>query len=416
MSSALSTLPAFAGYGIELEYMIVDAGDLSIRPFADRLLQQAAGKLCNDVERGMLGWSNEMTMHVIELKNLRPSASLQALPKAMQTEVRTLNRMLETMGARLMPSAMHPWMNPREETHVWPHDNAALYAAYTKIFDTETHGWSNLQSMHINLPFADDTQFARLHAAVRAALPMLPALAASSPIADGRNTGFADYRMEVYRSNADEIPSVAGALIPENAGSKAEYYDRILHPMYRDIAPHDPQSLLCHEWLNSRGAISRFDRNTIEIRVLDVQECPQADLAIAAASISLAKALYEERWSPTTAQAALSTSDLAAIFLDCIREGETALIGDAAYLELFGFPGTRCSAQELWSHCVERLQNDIAAIAGASAAETLQAILQHGTLARRILRAVGDDFSYTGLSAVYRTMCDCLQEGRMFLP
>ena len=33
--------------------------------------------------------------------------------------------------------------------------------------------------------------------------------------------------------------------------------------------------------MNSRGAIARFDRNAIEIRVIDVQECPKADLAIA---------------------------------------------------------------------------------------------------------------------------------------
>ena len=47
-----------------------------------------------------------------------------------------------------------------------------------------------------------------------------------------------------------------------------------------DIAPLDPDGTLQHEWLNSRGAIARFDRNAIEIRVLDIQECPVADLAI----------------------------------------------------------------------------------------------------------------------------------------
>ena len=52
--------------------------------------------------------------------------------------------------------------------------------------------------------------------------------------------------------------------------------------MYDDIAPLDPDAVLQHEWLNARGAIARFDRNTIELRVLDVQECPRADLAICA--------------------------------------------------------------------------------------------------------------------------------------
>ena len=44
-----------------------------------------------------------------------------------------------------------------------------------------------------------------------------------------------------------------------------------------------PKAMLQDEWLNSRGAVARFEPgNTIEIRVLDVQECPQADVAICA--------------------------------------------------------------------------------------------------------------------------------------
>jgi len=39
--------------------------------------------------------------------------------------------------------------------------------------------------------------------------------------------------------------------------------------------------VLQNEWLNSRGAIARFERDTIEIRVLDSQETPAAELAIA---------------------------------------------------------------------------------------------------------------------------------------
>ena len=40
--------------------------------------------------------------------------------------------------------------------------------------------------------------------------------------------------------------------------------------------------MIQHEWVNSRGAIVRFMRRAIEIRVLDVQECVRADVAIAA--------------------------------------------------------------------------------------------------------------------------------------
>lgn len=413
MSAAAPVLPAFCAYGIELEYMIVDSGDLSVRPFGDRWLQQVAGTpgMVNDVERGLLGWSNELVMHVIELKNLHPTTALHVLQPAMQAEIRFANRMLEHMHARLMPSAMHPWMNPREETHVWPHHNAALYAAYDRIFGARSHGWANLQSMHINLPFADDSEFARLHAAIRLVLPILPALAASSPICEARRSGFMDYRMEVYRHNADLIPSIAGAVIPESVRSRAEYCDIILAPMMRDIAPHDPGRLLCHEWLNSRGAIARFDRNTIEIRIIDVQECPKADLAIAAATIGAVKALYDEKWLPHGAQQNVATAGLAALLAACIRDADQALIDDAAYLRHFGFPGARCTASELWLHLAEQSPHGIA---GGAWADTLRALLRHGPLARRIARAVGDDYSQENLQAVYRALCDCLQQGRLF--
>src|SRR6202008_2594000 len=109
------------------------------------------------------------------------------------------------------------------ETRIWPHGHGDIYHAYESIFDTRTHGWANLQSMHVNLPFADDGQFARLHSAIRLVLPIIPALAASSPIADGSNAGFADYRMEVYRANSQAHPLIAGHVIPETVSSRAEY-------------------------------------------------------------------------------------------------------------------------------------------------------------------------------------------------
>ncbi|RZI40288.1 glutamate--cysteine ligase [Herbaspirillum sp. HC18] len=406
-------LHAFMGYGIELEYMIVDRERLSVLPIADKLLREAGGN-GSEVQRGRLGWSNELVMHVVEVKNLLPTASLNLLPDAFHGEVQEINRLLHPMDACLMPGAMHPWMDPRSETRLWPHDNEAIYRAYGRIFDTRTHGWANLQSMHINLPFNDDREFERLHAAVRLVLPILPALAASSPIADGRDTGWADYRMHVYCDNARAIPSIAGMVVPETITGRAAYEQRILAPMYRDIAPHDPDKVLRHEWLNSRGAIARFDRNAIEIRVVDVQECPRADLAIAAATVELVRLLYRVDRDELTAQQEMTTAALASVLQACIRDAEQAVIGDARYLHLLGFPGARCTAGELWRNLVARM---IAEDAGHAAywQAPLQTILEHGPLARRILGAIDGDFSHARLQAVYRELCGCLQDGRMFL-
>ncbi|HEX7646799.1 MAG TPA: glutamate--cysteine ligase, partial [Noviherbaspirillum sp.] len=80
-------LHAFGGYGIELEYMIVDRESLSILPISDKLLHGTPGNDGNEVQRGLLGWSNEFVLHVIEVKNLRPIAALSMLPDAFQDEV-----------------------------------------------------------------------------------------------------------------------------------------------------------------------------------------------------------------------------------------------------------------------------------------------------------------------------------------
>ena len=97
---------------------------------------------------------------------------------------------------------------------------------------------------------------------------------------EGRLAGSLDARLEVYRTNTQRIPSVAGRIIPEQAFDRAAYTRIIFDPMYAQIAPHDPSGVLRDEFLNARGAIARFSRGAIEIRVIDVQECPAADLAI----------------------------------------------------------------------------------------------------------------------------------------
>ena len=64
MSQDAAPLHAFDGYGIELEYMIVDRERLSVLPVADRLLQAASAAGDYEVEHGLMGWSNELVLHV----------------------------------------------------------------------------------------------------------------------------------------------------------------------------------------------------------------------------------------------------------------------------------------------------------------------------------------------------------------
>lgn len=406
-----AVLHAFTGYGIELEYMIVDRQTLSVMPVADELLRRTARACVAEVKRGRFCWSNELVLHLIEVKDASPDPALEPLPAAFQAEVRYINQRLEPLGARLMPTAMHPWMDPLAETRLWPHDDAVIYQTYDRIFGCKAHGWANLQSMQLNLPFAGDAEFARLHAAIRLVLPIIPALAASSPIAEGRRTGFMDFRMEAYGTHQSKIPSTIARVIPDTVASRAEYQATILAPMYRDIAPFDPDGVLRHEWLNVRGASPRFNRKAIEIRVIDVQECPQADLAIAATIAAVVRATYDAEWPPLSMQQAIGTDALVNVLNACIRDAEQAVIDDARYLRLLGFSGCHCKAGELWRHLIE------ATSLGSSEhwREPLRVMLEHGPLARRILRAVGPEYTKARLQEVYRELCDCLEAGRMFV-
>lgn len=405
----------FECYGVELEYMIVDRETLDVRPYCDRVIQAASGEITAEIERGELNWSNELMAHVIELKTAGPVGNLASLAAAFNEDVREINGMLQPLGARLMPTAMHPWMDPHREARLWEHDYSPVYHAFDRIFDCSGHGWANLQSSHLNLPFFGDDEFGRLHAAVRLILPILPALAAASPVIEARPTAVMDNRLDVYRSNARRVPAVSGRVIPEPVFTHEDYETKLLQKIYDDIAPHDPDGILREEWVNARGAIARFDRHTIEIRLLDVQECPAADVAIAALIVKVLVALVAERYAPLETMMDWEIEPLEKIFLATIREAEQTRIDDARFLEMFGFPdsGAGATAGELWRHLAESL---LLAENGKRGHlfDPLETILEEGPLARRILKAAGPDPDRARLQSVYRRLCDCLAEGRMF--
>lgn len=412
MSSPV-TFHLFERYGVELEYMIVDAETLDVKPIADDALKSVAGTYTNEVERGPVTWSNELVLHVIELKSTNPLESIGSVHRDYQENVRVIADVLAPMGAKLMPTAMHPWMDPFSQARLWPHDNSEIYDAFNAIFDCRGHGWSNLQSVHLNLPFANDHEFARLHAAIRFLMPIMPALAASSPIVELRATGLLDNRMDVYRLNCKRIPSVTGLVIPEPVYSPGEYQEVILQQMYREIAPFDPDAVLQDEWLNARGAIARFERNTIEVRVLDVQECPAADLAIVCAVTGVLRALCDETWIGLEEQQAWETGPLHEILMGAIRGAERAPIVNARYARTFGL-GADATIGQLWRKLIEQTA-DYRSGAAPEIESALEAILAHGSLASRILHAVGGDLSRAGIARVYAKLMDCLAQGTLFV-
>jgi len=408
--AAPTPLALFEGYGVELEYMIVDAETLDVRPIADRLIAAEHGAVENEIERGAFAWSNELARHVIELKTNGPVARLEGLARGFADEVARVDAHLGPLGACLLPTAMHPWMDPATEFELWPHGDRQIYEAFHRIFDCRGHGWANLQSAHLNLPFQGDDEFGRLHAAVRALLPLLPALAASSPFVEGRHPGTLDTRLEVYRGNARRVPSLTGAVIPEPVFSRAAY-EALLERLYADLAPLDPAGTLRHEWVNARGCIARFDRMAIEIRLLDVQECPRADVAIAAAASAVLRGLCDPAPAHQARLRGLETQALARVLERTTAAAGEARIEDRALLHALGLADAPRPAGRVWRELVERhLRPEPGA---AEHAPVLDVLLEEGCLARRLLRRVGAEPSREALRAVYAELRDDLREGRL---
>ncbi len=392
--------------------MIVRRDDHRVSPIADKLITDICGAPLNECRMGDCGVSNELAAHVIELKTAEPAGDFREMEAEFVRAVGRINEILGRRDALLLPGPMHPTLDPARESFTWPHEGREIYSLYDTIFNCRGHGWFNLQSCHLNLPFTGDEEFARLHAAVILLLPLMPALTAGSPFRDGRVTGLADTRLEIYRHNQDRCPSITGLVIPEPVFSESEYRESILAPMYREIAPLDPRGILRDEWLNSRGAIARFDRSALEIRLLDVQECPAADLALARFFVAALRLLTEHpehslrKWvlqSPT--------AERHRQLQHVIREGMKAPLLLPELRAAFGLPASVTCAGAFWRHLfrsgdLPELPDDARAVVAR--------ILRHGNLSTRLLAAYRRSRHPREFRPLTEALAACLAENRLF--
>ncbi len=148
--------------------------------------------------------------------------------------------------------------------------------------------------------------------------------------------------------------------------------------------------------------------------MLDVQECPQADVAVCALVADVVEGLAGGRWGDPSQLESWNVEPLAEIFFATVRDADETVIRDVDYLRLFAVDGPGpLSAGELWRQLVGCLgSNSRSADPGLRPA--VVRLTERGPLARRILSAVGGDPSRERLFAVYRELADCLAAGRMF--
>ena len=302
--------------GPEHEFSIVN-DQLKPLPIVDKIIKDFHGRIVNSVQLPNFTFGKELQTHVLEVKPNEPFESPVQFEETIHAAVSTLQEHLRAKySARLLGTGMHPTLMLKD-AGVWPHRHRQIYETLSRIFNLKRHGWLNIQSYQLNLPYEDEKGGVLLHNVLANLCAFLPAIAASSPVYEGSFGRDVDNRLKFYQENQEEIPSVTGDIVPEYVSSFAEYRGRIIGKYSSDLAAAGADKLLLNkEWINSRGVIFRFDRRALETRVMDEQECIKSDVALSCYIRAAARGLVEKA---VLAPHETSVNDLRSIIADGLQ-------------------------------------------------------------------------------------------------
>lgn len=410
---SLKNYHLFEVVGVEIEYMVVHQQSFGINPIVDALLQELAGKITNEVAFDKVAISNELVSHVIELKMNGP----QHLSAETHVDFHDLLNqrvlpLVKNHNSLLLPTSMHPNLKTDSpDIKIWPHGNKDIYNKYDEIFGCHGHGFSNIQSVHLNLPFANNEEFVLLHQAIRFVLPLIPALCASSPYVEGAKGQGLDSRLLFYKNNQHKIPIIAGDVIPEEVRSIDDYYQKILMPIDEALKPYNQDEVLESEWVNSRGAIARFERNAIEIRLMDSQECPLADMACVAAITAILKDLIFHQ--SISLPAKITNGQLKNLMMQAIYQGFDASVEDKQFLSLLSL---NQNASMTFKHVLDKLIERASHLIEPVYLRVLEDILRFGNLAERMISSIKSvPFNQTNSLVMMKQLASCLEENKLFM-
>jgi len=284
--------------GPEHEFSLVNE-ELQALPIVDKVIKDFCGRVVNFVELPHFTFGKELQLHVMEIKANAPFKSPEFFEETMQNAVETL---LDFLGkkyrAHLLGTGMHPLLR-LEETSVWSHRHRKIYHELGRVFNFKQHGWLNIQSYHLNLPYSKEEKGVLLHNLLANLCAYLPAISASSPIFEGEIGPNVDNRLYFYKMNQREVPSITGDVVPEYVSCFDQYKREVIGQYSQDLAKLGAgKTILCKEWVNSRGVIFRFDRSALEVRVMDEQECVKSDVALSCFVRAALRGLLRERAEP----------------------------------------------------------------------------------------------------------------------
>ncbi len=398
--------------GIELEYPVVDR-DLNAVSRVEEAFQAFEGRPTSDVDLGVVGFSNEIMDHVLEVKTLVPLRSLAQTEEFLVEGVQRFCTFLwRRFEARLLPTGMHPWLRPAR-ARLWRRSNARIYKTYERLFPVHSHGWANVQASHVNLPFGLDHEAVAMLNAASLLIPYLPAIAASSPLVEGELQPAVDNRMAYILGHQTRVPESCGDLVPEYCASVRQYKREILGGMYRALDRLPNARAIRGEFFNARGAVFKFSRRALEVRVLDMQECVRMDVAIAAFVRNALKDLTRRVQQGTVARPlhAILVGD----FHATIAEGSAARVW-APHLALDDERDEdgKIAVRTVLSRLLDRAR-DVARADERDYLDLVEGIVRTGTLSERIRHRLepfvdaGDETFTEAARRIYIELAECLK-------
>jgi carboxylate-amine ligase len=232
--------------GLEEEFAVLDAETLDLVPRFEELRDLA---LADDTLTASI--AGELISSEIEIRSGRGDDLFDALASQRDAR-RRLFGLAESRGVALGATGAHPWADYREQRNIDTEHYRRVVEGLRYVARR-----NNTFSLHVHVGVHDIERAVRVCDRMRPVLPLLLAISASSPFLEGRDTGLASVRSQIFTKS---FPRCG---IPEPFGSWAafrQYVDFLIRTnsimeytqVWWSIRPH-------------------FSFGTVEVRICDAQ-------------------------------------------------------------------------------------------------------------------------------------------------
>ena len=379
---------------------LVHALDLTPAPIGDQVLAE----LCDP------DWYACPVLHRLSLRVEPPGSRLAGIHRVVVPKLAKLRTVLGSLRARVLPTGMHPLLDPVSGVRTWKFPEGDPRNAMRWLVNRSSHAWSNVAGVRFAVGWSDEEQLRDLLRVCRLLVPIAPALAASSPLAVGEYSGYQSTRVESMRQPGGSLASLVGSFVPEPAYTESAYRKEVLQPVQREIEAVVEGLEIDIEEFDRRGAVLQPSRRRVLVRALDAQECLSANLAVSLAFASVLRGVMAT--GVASHHREIRQSSLVRTLRACARLADDAVLDDEEYLEVLGMHPGPITAAEVWLNLIDRYPPNVDHDPSVRAA--LRVYLEQGSLASRIRASLGESPSPSGIRRVYRELCEGFDDDRSF--